>query len=223
MIFFKENQFNNQSTVDYYMKKFNPPNAPLWFNVKTWLSAFTKQVDKQNALNIMNPLNFEFPVFGYDWQVHAWKNKKDSPEYTHLAGGKERKSFVHENGYAIDFASNNHIATYSFFRYLKTLQKRGAKFRILLSLHNHHIHIDNYPENFGFCGVELKDYSIAEYDENADNDLRKWYNIALLPEDEGSNELDKYFGLNKATIILSAFLFLFALIILKGGSKNGAS
>jgi len=220
MSLFKEKQFINQTEVDNYMSKYNPPNAPLWFNVKTWLASFIKEWDKKQALDFLNPLDLNFPVLGFNWQVHAYKNKTNSPhDYTHKAGGQEIKSSTHEGGYAIDFASDTHLATYSFFRYLVSLQDRGAKFRVMISMHNYHIHIDNEPKNYGLARIEDTPTTSRPYNPDLDNDVRKRYKVKLNPDQEESGEFEKYFGLYKSWIFGILFLIMALLILFKGGKK----
>lgn len=107
----------------------------------------------------------------------------------------DRQGSSHKNGYAVDLTSSDYPALYRMFKLINDNRKDHPEIGcILLSLHNHHIHIDFNPSRSKFYGYEDKtsDGSIESYDVFTSplktSKALKWYNM-LDPVDVIGHEL----------------------------------
>jgi len=213
---------SNYKLVETYQKKNHLLNEGLCFNLNTWFGDFSEKVNKQSLLDFLNPFSFQSPTEITDFVNYGVGFIGDFYISTFAKSGVVVSGFLkhektggsHDDGRAVDISSSNFPALYYFFKYLRNLQIRGAKFRLHISVVNHHLHIDNRPDYYGDCKVEISKNEVKDYNELDDNDVRQHYGIPLLPKNDGDT-----FNSVKVWGILLLLVLLFLSFI--GAKKNG--
>jgi len=212
---------SNYKLVETYQKKNHLLNEGLCFNLNTWFGDFSEKANKKSLLDFLNPFSFQSPseitdfvdygvgfIGDFNITTFAKSGVNVSGFLTHKPGSES-----HDAGRAVDISSANFPALYYFFKYLLDLQKRGAKFRLHISTVNHHIHVDNRPDHYGDCKIEVDNNSVKDYDELDDDKVRQHYGVPLLPKkEEGSSFTDSF-------LVWGLIGFLALLLLLLGVKK----